>query len=769
MNSMIERLPQQFVCVKLIQNPTTGEPDKIPCDPSTGVNIDAHQPSAWMTCAKAFSCGKYVGFVLTDDQPFFLIDLDKCRDASTGVTTPEALRVLSLFPGAYIEVSLSGTGYHVVGRCDKSVISGTTHQNKFTTTGGYPCEFYTGKRVMTVGGARPDLWHGNIETDHTAALIALVPPRNAPKGGAPALAFRPPTGIPDAVVITTALAAPDRRARASFGEAATFADLWQADPAVLARFFPPIKQGKMIDHSGADLAFMNALTYWCGGDPIQMDSIYRSSALFRLRGDGGAKWDRADYRNETLGKALSGRTEFYNWHAQPTTTASGKLGEYLTITDQQEHFAGCVYVVEQHRVLTPDHGLLAPEQFNAVYGGHRFIVSTGENSGTTKKAFEAFTENRGVRFPKAKRTGIHPDRPFGEIVGDTVNVYRKPPAPTPGDVTPFLVHLAKLIPDVGDRRSLLLWMAHVVQRPGKLTRWAPVLVGTPGNGKSFIGACIAWALGEQYRHMVRPGELSATHNGWITGKLFAQVEEIDLFTRRETIEILKPWITDPAINVRAMRTDSVTITNHLNWLFCTNHEGGVPKSVNDRRFMILHTAQQSAADNARDGLDGAYFDRLWSWAENGGFEHVAAYLTGYALIGFPGTAPDTSSTADAIAASRGPIEQAIADAIEEHRMGFRGGWISGAAVTRLFEEMREKRPGPRALRPALAALGYLYAGRSSRVIMTESEGEPRLYRYGLSKPADREARIAPDEYMTAQGIPTTVGFPPSIFQFPGKA
>lgn len=760
MNSMLRGLGKRFVCVKV-----EGDNKKPYLPGQTTWDI----PSLWMTYDAALASGSpHIGLVIDDHHPEFLLDLDTCRDRTTGIPTPEAARILSMFPGAYMEVSSSGEGFHVVGRCDKGRVSGITHKNReWSTPGGQPCEFYTGRRVMTVGGGA---WQGDVATDHTDALLALVPPRDAPKGSAPAFPVRPPTGIPDPVVIARILAAPDRRARASFGTAATFADLWQADPLALARFFPPVKPGKPINHSGADLAFMNAIVYWCGGDPIQMDRIYRSSALFRMRGDGGAKWNRADYRNETLGKALAGRTEFHDWHAQPATGVDGNLGEYLTITDQQEHFAGCVYVVEPHRILTPDHGLLAPEQFNAVYGGHRFVISTGENAGTTKKAFEAFTENRGVRFPKAKRTGILPDRPFGEIVGDTVNVYRAPPAPTPGDVTPFLVHLAKLIPDAGDRHSLLLWLGHVVQRPGKLTRWAPVLVGAEGNGKGFLAECVARAIGLDYRHVVKPKELLSDFNGWAHGKLFAQVDEIDLRERREVLDTLKPMITDPAINVRAMRTDSVNVVNAINWWFNTNHIGAIPKSADDRRYAVFHTGQQSKADKIRDGLTGAYFRDLYAWASAGGYEHVAAYLATIDLAAFPLTAPDTSTTADAIEAGRGPLEQAILEAVDEERPGFRGGWISSAALTRLWTERGGRHPGPRAVSAALAALGYRCAGKASRVVMMDGgSGRPILHRKGLDESAERGACVDPTEYEAAQGMsarPPVSANPPVVLPFP---
>ncbi len=58
-------------------------------------------------------------------------------------------------------------------------------------------------------------------------------------------------------------------------------------------------------HSEAEMALCSILAFYCGGDTEQMDRLVRASKLFR------EKWNRDDYREETLQKAVSGCTEFY--------------------------------------------------------------------------------------------------------------------------------------------------------------------------------------------------------------------------------------------------------------------------------------------------------------------------------------------------------------------------------------------------------------------------------------------------------------------------
>jgi putative DNA primase/helicase len=59
------------------------------------------------------------------------------------------------------------------------------------------------------------------------------------------------------------------------------------------------------DHSKADQALCNILAFWTGGDIHRMDVLFRRSGLMR------DKWDRADYRDATLQKAINDATAFY--------------------------------------------------------------------------------------------------------------------------------------------------------------------------------------------------------------------------------------------------------------------------------------------------------------------------------------------------------------------------------------------------------------------------------------------------------------------------
>lgn len=423
--------------------------------------------------------------------------------------------------------------------------------------------------------------------------------------------------------------------------------------------------------------------------------------------------------------------------------------------DQQiEHFKGCVYVQDLHRVFTPCGSFLKSEQFNATYGGYTFIMDDGTGKKETRKAWEAFTESQLIRYPKAQTSVFKPDLPPGQFINDngyiSINTYT--PIVTPqiqGDITPFITHLNKILPNENDRAILLAYMAACIQHKGIKFQWAPLLQGMEGNGKSLFTRCVAFAIGERYTHMPPAEQISEKYNDWLHETLFIGVEDIYIPEhKREIINILRPMITGERQAIRAMQVSQVMRAICCNFIFNSNYKDAVRKTRGDRRWCVFYTAQQSPDDLKRDGMDGDYFPNLYAWLKgagpyeqyglNYGYAVVNNYLSTYAIPNAlnPATllhrAPTTTSTNDAINASLGAIEQEILEAIEQGRPGFAGGWISSIALENLLEKLRATRQIPQnKRREILADLNYIYHpalkhGRVNNHIPID-QGKPRLY------------------------------------------
>lgn len=442
--------------------------------------------------------------------------------------------------------------------------------------------------------------------------------------------------------------------------------------------------------------------------------------------------------------------------------------QYLNANLQLDHFRGCVYIQHSHRVFTPGGILLKSEQFNATYGGYVFqLDETGDK--TTRKAWEAFTESQVIRYPKAESMCFRPNLPPGALLREEgrirVNTYV--PLETnfrAGDVARFLVHLEKVLPNQHDREILLAYMAAVVQHKGVKFQWAPLLQGTEGNGKTLFTRCVAFAVGQRYTHLPPANEISEKFNEWLFGMLFIGIEDVYVPDhKKEIIEVLKPMITNDRLAMRAMQQSQVMGDNYANFMLNSNHRDAIRKTRNDRRFAFFYTAQQSKADTVRDGMDGNYFPDLYAWLKGEGtylgqvpgYEAVAAFLETYAIPDElnPATlchrAPETSSTAEALEAGMGSIEQEILEAVDEGRLGFAGGWISSRALDHLLQEMKMGRAiPPIRRRELLRDLGYDWHpalektnGRVNNHIVIDG-GKPRLYiradhpQLALTQPAD---------------------------------
>lgn len=89
--------------------------DKVPLSPRTGQPASVTDPNTWATFEEAVRTGmKHVGFVLTEWDPYTIIDLD---NKPSKPCTPEQWarhqKILEAFD-SYTERSASGTGYHII-------------------------------------------------------------------------------------------------------------------------------------------------------------------------------------------------------------------------------------------------------------------------------------------------------------------------------------------------------------------------------------------------------------------------------------------------------------------------------------------------------------------------------------------------------------------------------------------------------------------------------------------------------------------------------
>ncbi|MFP4001907.1 MAG: hypothetical protein ACLFU5_08415 [Thermoplasmata archaeon] len=257
------------------------EGKKIPVSPGVthelypvDVTDQANQVSFFM----AFKWAKLkknigVGFVFNRDDDFVGIDLDNCR--SSGDIDEEMKGIIEKLD-SYTEISPSGTGLHIIVRCE-DIKSLETMKNSDIGVEIYPKNRYftvTGDVINRVGKIP-------YRGEEVRGLIDEYKVEEEEKKDFKKKSFEPVEEFED--MDDKELL--ERAFNSENGD--KFKRLWEGDISD----YP--------SHSEADLALLSMLAFWTHCDRFRMEKLFEKSGLVR------DKWrEREDYREITIEKAV---------------------------------------------------------------------------------------------------------------------------------------------------------------------------------------------------------------------------------------------------------------------------------------------------------------------------------------------------------------------------------------------------------------------------------------------------------------------------------
>ncbi|GAA0212528.1 phage NrS-1 polymerase family protein [Halobaculum roseum] len=317
-----DRLPEtltdrdQWVCWRSEQR--DDKSTKVPIEPGGGY-ASATDPDTWRSLSvardHAVDTGDAgVGFVFTDDDPLVGVDLDDCRDPDTGALSESADDIVEQL-NSYTEVSPSGTGIHVIVAGD--LPRGRNRRGDV--------ELYDSARYFTVTGDRVDGTPDHV-AERPEALAAVHSAYVAPDTSAAS------TSGSDA-----AASSASRSGKQGPGNRLSDADLIdRASDAANGPKFRRLWRGSTAgypSHSEADMALCSLLAFWTGGDPDQMDRLFRESGLYREKWDEVHFSDGATYGERTIERAIARTDEYYDesssegWTPLAVTSAEDRASE----------------------------------------------------------------------------------------------------------------------------------------------------------------------------------------------------------------------------------------------------------------------------------------------------------------------------------------------------------------------------------------------------------------------------------------------------------
>lgn len=197
-----------------------------------------------------------------------------------------------------------------------------------------------------------------------------------------------------------------------------------------------------------------------------------------------------------------------------------------------------------------------------------------------------------------------------------VNLYRP---------TPFILkaaaHAARGIPpgieqllrnitvDAETFEHMLNWLAYKFQKRERSgTGW--ILHGETGTGKGlFFSSIIRPLFGPEYCKQMPASKLVDNFNPDLECALFLFVDETRFTDRdRRIVDELKYMVTEPMLQIRAMRRARREAPNYLSVIIASNATDPIPLEPNDRRFNVAPFHRRKINPRALEGFRAGQFD-----------------------------------------------------------------------------------------------------------------------------------------------------------------
>jgi primase-polymerase (primpol)-like protein len=147
----IKSFPQWVVWKSVPDRGRPGKIKKLPIDPKSGKTASSIDPTTWADFDEAYTyylkhknngiCG--ISFALTENDSYVGVDLDHCRNLTTGEIEPWAIDVIFGL-NSYTELSPSGEGFRIFVKANLTLDKSGIKNGK--------TELYGCKRFMTVTG-----------------------------------------------------------------------------------------------------------------------------------------------------------------------------------------------------------------------------------------------------------------------------------------------------------------------------------------------------------------------------------------------------------------------------------------------------------------------------------------------------------------------------------------------------------------------------------------------------------------------------------------
>ena len=371
---------------------------------------------------------------------------------------------------------------------------------------------------------------------------------------------------------------------------------------------------------------------------------------------------------------------------EPTEFFSDDAAAVIAEVDQKElgriekagWYDRFAYVISDHAYFDlHDRREISRQAFDALY---RHVSCKSIHSGKKIEASTCYDENRqakgarvlhGITYAAGESVLVERD---GDVFGNRWRDAR--PAPGAGDVTPWIEHCERLIPEPGEREHVWDVMAYKVQHPAVKINHAVLHGGDQGCGKDTLWAPFLWAVcgpGLKNRGLLDSDTLGAQWGYALESEVLIlnELREPEARERRALANKLKPIIAAPPemLTVNRKGLHPYDMVNRMFVLAFSNDPVPISIDSQDRRwFCIWSAAPRMAPEAAR---------ALWDWYQGGGFAAVAGWLHRRDVSAFnPAAAPAwTEFKASMVEQGMSAVESYLVDMLRRRQGEFSRGVI----------------------------------------------------------------------------------------------
>jgi hypothetical protein len=247
-----------------------------------------------------------------------------------------------------------------------------------------------------------------------------------------------------------------------------------------------------------------------------------------------------------------------------------------------------------------------------------------------------------------------------------LNLYR-PPMVELGNAAaaaPWLEHI-RYVYGHDNMVQIVAWLAHRRQRPQDKINYALVLGGNQGIGKDTLLEPVKYAVGPWNFSEVSPQHMFGRFNGFLRSVILRVNEARDLgdANRYQFYDHMKTYTAAPpdVLRVDEKHLREHNVLNCCGVIITTNYKAdGIYLPADDRRHFVAWSGL------TKDDFPPGYWKGLWHWYENGGIEHVAAFLDKLDISKFDAKAPPPKTAAfwDIVDANQAPEDAELADVLD---------------------------------------------------------------------------------------------------------